>query len=137
MYDDRNPFDTLFRLNVIRQFVFKIRNRMRLVRALKANKKIDTDGLEFHEINLIIQKELARQRENGANRIEGPKKESSMARLSTYLQGKGLVSTRTLSIFADNIGEKKPGMFSQAASRLGLSGSWTKKKDQTSPNSPK
>ena len=44
------------------------------MRALKMNKKIDTDGLEFHEINLIIQKELARQRENRANRIEGPKK---------------------------------------------------------------
>ncbi|ACO64315.1 voltage-gated ion channel superfamily [Micromonas commoda] len=142
VYDDRNPFDTLFRLNVIRQFVFKIRNRMRLVRALKANKKIDTDGLEFHEINLIIQKELARQRENRANGIEEtregrPKKENTMSRLSTYLQGKGLVSTRTLSMFADNIGEKKPGMFSQAASRLALSGSWTKKKDQTSPKSPK
>ena len=80
VYDDRNPFDTLFRLNVIRQFVFKIRNRMRLVRALKANKKIDTDGLEFHEINLIIQKELARQRENRANGIEetrgGPRRKT-------------------------------------------------------------
>ena len=118
VYDERNPFDTLFRLNVIRQFVFKIRNRMRLVRALKASKKINTDGLEFHEINLIIQKELAQQREDREKGIENgrlglPKKESTVGRLSTYLQGKGLMSAGTISLFADNLAENKPGLFSK------------------------
>jgi hypothetical protein len=118
VYDERNPFDTLFRLNVIRQFVFKIRNRMRLVRALKASKKINTDGLEFHEINLIIQKELAQQREDREKGIENgrlglPKKESTVGRLSTYLQGKGFMSAGTISLFADNLAENKPGLFSK------------------------
>jgi hypothetical protein len=33
VYDDRNPFDMLRRLNILRQFAYKVRNRMRVRRA--------------------------------------------------------------------------------------------------------
>jgi hypothetical protein len=35
VYDENNPFDVLCRLNIIRHFVLKIQNRLRLVRALQ------------------------------------------------------------------------------------------------------
>ena len=39
VYDERNPIDTLCRLNIIRHFIVKIRNRLRLSLAVKTEKE--------------------------------------------------------------------------------------------------
>ena len=111
VYDENNPFDVLCRLNIIRHFVLKIRNRIRLVRALQeADKRKRCSSLEVTPSQRSLDGEPPetsfRESNQKLSRILHERDlvhRSLRLRAKAFFAGRGMVSNTTAEQTAEKI----------------------------------